>query len=197
MLTDLHYFLQTRRALTHFAPYRKTMSELIPVLSQDVIARKVADIARRISADYRHRSLVIICVLKGAFVFAADLVRLVDLPQVEIDFTQLSSYGAASDTSGQIRLLKDITLDIRGKNVLIVDDILDTGLSLQFLYRHLLARQPQSLKICVMIDKQERRRADIHADYTCHTTRSGFLVGYGLDFAENYRHLAGLYHLKQ
>jgi hypoxanthine phosphoribosyltransferase len=171
------------------------MPELIPVLGKDAIARKVAAVARRISADYGQRPLVLICVLKGAFVFTADLAREITLPQVEIDFAQLASYGAACDSSGQVRILKDIATDIQDKDVLIVDDILDTGLSLDFFRRHLLARRPRSLKICVMIDKQERRQVEIQADYACHTTRSGFLVGYGLDFAENYRHLPGLYHL--
>lgn len=172
------------------------MPELIPILGKNAIARKVASIARQITSDYDHGALVIIGVLKGAFIFTADLARRIELPEVEVDFVQLASYGGTCDSSGCVTVRKDITADIEGKHVLIVDDILDTGLSLDFLRRHLLSRKPQSIKICVMVNKLERRRIDIQADYVCHTTQSGFLVGYGLDFAERYRHLSGLFHLK-
>lgn len=172
------------------------MPELLPVLDRDAIARKVDDVARQISSDYRNADLVVIGVLKGAFIFMADLTRRLDVNRMAIDFVQLASYGHKSDSSGKIDLLKDIEIDIRGKDVLIVEDILDTGLTLKYLKQHLLRRHPLSVKTCVLIDKKERRRADVNAEYVCHIAAEGFLVGYGLDYAESYRNLPGIFNLK-
>ena len=170
------------------------MPELIPVLDQDTIARKVADVARQISSDYQHAELVLIGVLKGAFVFMADLIRQLNLSEVVVDFVQLASYGSKSKSSGAISLLKDLTVDIRDKDVLICEDILDTGITMDFLYKHLLASKPRTIKICTLIDKRERREIQVEADYVCHNAE-GFLVGYGLDYAEIYRNLPGIYQL--
>ena len=172
------------------------MSELIPVLDKDTIARYVADIAKQISDDYHDGDLVIIGVLKGAFVFMADLIRHLTLKSLTIDFIRLSSYGDGVDPTGKVRIIHDIETDISNKDVLIVDDIYDTGGTMAFLYRHLQAHRPRTIRICTFIDKTERRQTRLQPDYVCHKIEQGFLVGYGLDYAEAYRHLPGLYKLK-
>ena len=172
------------------------MPDLIPVLEKNDIDQAVAKLAARISSDYRDGDLVAVAVLKGAFVFLADLVRKLTIP-VTIDFVRLASYGSQTATSGNIRLTKDIEIDIRDKDVLIVEDIVDTGLSLTFLVDHLNGFQPRSVRICALVDKRERRQQHLTVDYVGSVVDQGFLVGYGLDFAERYRHLPGIYHLKQ
>lgn len=172
------------------------MPDLIPVLDKETIAQKVDDIARQISADYKDADLIIICVLKGAFVFMADLIRRLDIDNFGIDFIRLASYGSESCSSGRISLLKDIETDIRDKDVLIVEDILDTGRTLNYLHQYLKEAAPRSIETCVLIDKRERRETEIEARYVCHKVQSGFLVGYGLDYAETYRNLPGIYNLK-
>lgn len=172
------------------------MPELTLVLDRETIARKVAGVARDISTDYRESELVLIGVLKGAFVFLADLMRRLSLEHVSVDFVRLASYGASADSCGTVCLLNDIAIDVRNKDVLIVEDILDTGLTVAFLKEHLLQFHPRSVKLCAFIDKDERRQVALAADYTCHRVEKGFLVGYGLDYAEGYRHLPEVYHLK-
>ena len=172
------------------------MPELIPVLNKDAIAEKVADAARKISFDYKDGDLILIGVLKGAFVFLADLIRQLTIEKFSIDFVRVSSYGDGTETSGNIRIIMDIETDINGKDVLLVEDIIDSGLTIAYLYEQLKLRQPRSIKICTMIDKLERRQNDVHPDYACHKMDSGFIVGYGLDYAESYRNLPGLYHIK-
>jgi hypoxanthine phosphoribosyltransferase len=171
------------------------MPELTLVLNKETIAEKVAEVAREISVDYKEADLVLIGVLKGAFVFMADLIRQLDVEQLAIDFVRLASYGNDCQSTGCLRLLKDFELDIQNKDVLIVEDILDTGLTVAYLKQHLDRFNPRSVKVCAFIDKYERRQVPLKADYACHESRTGFLVGYGLDYAENYRHLPGLYHL--
>lgn len=172
------------------------MPELIPVLDKDAIAGYVADVAKQISNDYQEGYLVIIGVLKGAFVFMADLIRQLTLKSFAIDFIRLASYGNGVESSGQVRIIHDVETDLKGKDVLIVEDIIDTGLTLDYLYRYLQARKPRTIKICTLIDKSERRQTELQPDYVCHKTKQGFLVGYGLDFAEAYRNLSGIYSLK-
>jgi hypoxanthine phosphoribosyltransferase len=172
------------------------MPELTPVLDRTAIAQRVADVARQISIDYKDADLVMIGVLKGAFIFLSDLIRQVDVERLAIDFIRVASYESALETSGRIQMSKDIEIDINGKDVLIVEDILDSGLTLSYLVRHLEQRKPKSIKICTLIDKRERRQADIPVNYVCHTVEKGFLVGYGLDYAEAYRHLPEVYELK-
>jgi hypoxanthine phosphoribosyltransferase len=172
------------------------MPELIPVLNKDAIAEKVADVAREISSDYKDGDLVLIGVLKGAFVFLADLIRELTIEKLSIDFVCVSSYGDGTETSGEIRILKDIETDVTGKDVLLVEDIVDSGLTIAYLHEILKIRQPRSIKICTMIDKLERRQNDVQPDYVCHKMQSGFVVGYGLDYAESYRNLPGLYQIK-
>lgn len=171
------------------------MHELIPVLKKDVISMKVAEVARRISADYKDSELVLVGILKGAFVFMSDLMRCLTIP-VEIDFICASSYGSDTSSSGKINLTKELGIDIKNKNVLVVEDIVDTGITLAHLIIYLKSFGPKSLKICAMLDKRERRKVDIKTDYSCHVVESGFLVGYGLDYAEKYRNLPEIYQLK-
>jgi hypoxanthine phosphoribosyltransferase len=173
------------------------MSERITVLSEEEIAEKIALVAKQISSDYRGEELILIAILKGAFIFCADLIRKLTLESVKVDFLRAASYGSGTTSSEEVKLVKDIDIDIKGKHVLIVEDIVDTGRTLSFLVEHMRLRKPKSVRICAMIDKRERRKIDIRVDYACHTVAEGFLVGYGLDFAEDYRNLPGLYHLKQ
>jgi hypoxanthine phosphoribosyltransferase len=173
------------------------MSELVTVLSDEEIAEKITQVAKRISVDYRGMELIVVAILKGAFIFCADLVRKLDLEKVKVDFLRAASYGSGTTSSAEVKLIKDIDIDIMGKHVLIVEDIVDTGLTLSFLVEHMRLRNPKSIRICTLIDKKERRKTDIRVNYACHTVSEGFLVGYGLDLAEDYRNLPGLYHLKQ
>jgi hypoxanthine phosphoribosyltransferase len=171
------------------------MRELIPVLTADEIHLLVKKIAQQISADYRDHELALVAVLKGSFIFLADLIRQMTIP-VKIDFLQAGSYGAGMASSGTVRFVKDIALDIRGRDVLLVEDIVDTGRTVNRILDHLRSFQPRSLKLCALIDKRERRETDVSIGYCGHVTEKGFLVGYGLDYAEDYRHLPGIYHLK-
>ncbi|MDD4464800.1 MAG: hypoxanthine phosphoribosyltransferase [Desulfobacterales bacterium] len=171
------------------------MSELVPVLTKEEIDEKVRAISRRISNDYKDHELVIVSVLKGSFIFLADLVRYLTIP-VQIDFVRTSSYGSGTVSAGSIVLSKDIELDIKGKDVLIVDDIVDTGLTLSYLIEHLRSFGPRTVRICALLAKHERRQIAVQVDYVCHEFMQGFLVGYGLDYAEAYRHLPAIYHLK-
>lgn len=169
--------------------------ELIPVLDRQTIAQLVCDLGAKISEDYRGRPLVLIGVLKGAFIFLSDLVRSLQIP-VEIDFIQVASYGSGTASSGEIRLCKPVDVDVRNKDVLLVEDIVDTGLTLQFLLDYLSAMEPASLNVCAMIDKRERRRTGVSIAYAAHRTQEGFLVGYGLDYDQKYRELPEIYHLQ-
>ena len=171
------------------------MPELIPVLSKDEINKAVADIAKKISSDYKGNELVMIGILKGAFVFISDLIRYMTIP-VQIDFIRVASYGTDSSSSGKIKLLKELELNIRNKHVLVIEDIVDTGLTLSYLLDYLKSFKPESVKVCTLINKKERRKISIEPDYACHVAKEGFLVGYGLDYAEDYRELPAVYHLK-
>ena len=166
------------------------------LFSRDVIQKRVRELAGQISKDYDGRELIIIGVLKGAFIFMADLIREISIP-CRIDFTRLASYGTGSDSSGKVVMTKDIETSIKGKDILIVEDILDTGLTLQYLVDWLKERNPQSLKICVLLDKRKRRKVSFEADYVGFTIDDGFVVGYGLDFNEKYRFSPDIYVIKQ
>lgn len=171
------------------------MSELVPVLTKNVIDKKVAEVALKISNDYKGRDLVLVGILKGAFVFMSDLMRCLSVP-VQLDFVCASSYGDGTTTSGSVKVTKEIGIDIKGKEILIIEDIVDTGLTLTFLIDYLKSLGPTSVKVCTLIDKRERRKAEIKIDYSCHVVEEGFLVGYGLDYAEDFRNLPEIYHLK-
>ena len=171
------------------------MPELIPFLNKNDIDNMVARVARRISSDYQDRELILIGILKGAFVFLSDLVRHLTIP-VKLDFIRVCSYGSDVSSSGNIRLTKEIEIDVNNKDVLLVEDIVDTGLTLSFIIDYLKTFNPKTVKICALLDKHERRSENIKIDYACHEAAEGFLVGYGLDYNEDYRYLAGIYHLK-
>ena len=171
------------------------MGALVPVLTKDAIDKKVAEVAQKISDDYKGRELVLVGILKGAFVFMSDLMRCLTVP-VKLDFVCASSYGIGTTTSGNIKLTKELGLDIRGKDVLVIEDIVDTGITLAYIINYLESFGPASVKVCALLDKRERRKVEIKIDYSCHVVEEGFLVGYGLDHAEEYRNLPGIYHLK-
>jgi hypoxanthine phosphoribosyltransferase len=168
--------------------------KLVPVLSRAEIAQKVKALARQISDDYADKDLCLIGVLNGVFVFLADLVRELSVP-VQIDFVRLSSYGSGTVSSGTVHTTKEIELDIRDRDVLVIEDIIDSGLTVDFLLKYLRRFHPKSVKVCAFIDKTERRQVEVPIDYVGHTTESGFLVGYGLDFNQQYRHLPEVYYL--
>ncbi len=174
--------------------YVMPVSELSPVLSEEEIRKRVAALAQQISADYSGEPLVLIGVLKGAFVFMADLVRQMSVP-VEIDFIRASSYGHCSSSSGDVRLTEELRTELKGRHVLIVEDILDTGLTIDRLVSCISAHEPLSVRVCACVDKKERRQKDFEADYVCFSVKRGFLVGYGLDYAEKYRYLPAIYAL--
>jgi len=171
------------------------MPEFIPVLKKDEINKLVIDVARKISSDYMDRELVLIGVLKGAFVFLSDLIRNLTIP-VKIDFVGISSYGNETSSSGKIQITKSIEVNIKNKNVLVVEDIIDSGLTSAWLVDYLKSFQPETVNVCTLIDKRERRETQTQIDYTCHVVKEGFLIGYGLDYAEDYRNLPEIYHLK-
>ncbi len=171
------------------------MPEFIPVITKSEIQDRVAALGERISADYKGKDLVLIGVLKGAFIFLSDLIRHITVP-IKIDFIRAASYGDDTETSGCIKLSKDVEIDLRDKHVLLVEDIIDTGLTLANLVDYLKSLGLKSIKTCALVDKRERRQAAVSVDYACHIVEEGFLVGYGLDYAEDYRHLPEIYHLK-
>ena len=171
------------------------MSELRQVISQEEIQNRVRELGAQITRDYQGRPVVFIGVLKGAFIFLADLVRAVNLSDVEIDFVRLASYGKSDTSSGEVKITKDIELTIKGKDVIIVEDIVDTGYTLKYLEEVLRLHEPRSVKVCCLIDKAERRKAEVNIDYCGFKVPKGFLVGYGLDFAEKWRHLPGIYEI--
>ena len=168
---------------------------MVPVLSRAEIAQHVSTLAWRISQDYAEKDLVVIGILKGAFIFLADLVRELTIP-VEIDFVRLASYGSDTSSSGHVQITKEIELDISGRHVLIVEDIIDSGLTIAYLLDYLKQFRPKSIRLCALIDKTERREVKISTHYVGHVVERGFLVGYGLDFDEKYRALPEIYHLE-
>jgi hypoxanthine phosphoribosyltransferase len=173
-----------------------TTEKLSVLLSKQEIARRVEELAGAISRDYQDRKILLICVLKGATVFLSDLMRLLRVP-VEVDFIAVSSYGADTATSGVVRILKDLDRSIQGKDVLVVEDIVDTGLTLSYLRENLLSRQPRSLKVVTLLDKPARRRVECNPDYCGFAIPDRFVVGYGLDYNEDYRQLPDLCILHQ
>jgi len=158
------------------------------LLKRSAIQKRIAAMGRQISRDFRGERVHLIGVLKGACIFLSDLVRTVDL-EVSIDFMAVSSYGKGQQTSGQVRLNKDLDSSIEGLNVILVEDILDTGLTLNYLLRVLQQRKPRTLRIAALLDKPSRRIKEVHADYVGFKIPNEFVVGYGLDYAERYRNL--------
>lgn len=158
------------------------------LLTEEQIAKKVEEIAKQIEKDFKGEELLVVGILKGASVFVSDLIRKIDL-DVNIDFMSVSSYGKSTESSGVVKILKDLDVNIEGKNVLVVEDIIDSGLTLSKLVDVLETRNPKTLKLCTLLDKPERRKAKIPVDYVGFTIEDNFIVGYGIDWAEKYRNL--------
>ena len=158
------------------------------LIEADALQQRVAELGEEISADYAGRDLLLVAVLKGAVFFMADLMRHLTIP-CEIDFMAISSYGDSTDSSGVVRILKDLDINIEGRHVLVVEDIIDSGLTLSYLIRNLEAREPATLEICALLTKPERREIDVPVRYVGFEIPNRFVIGYGLDFAERYRNL--------
>ncbi|WMJ24448.1 hypoxanthine phosphoribosyltransferase [Paludicola sp. MB14-C6] len=158
------------------------------LISEKELSQKVEELGRQISQDYKDKNLLMVSVLKGSIVFMADLMRAIDV-YAEIDFMSVSSYGGGTKTTGVVKILKDLDINLEGRDLLIVEDILDSGLTLSYIKSILLERQPSSIKICTLLDKPERRQSEIVADYIGFQVPDEFVVGYGLDYDERYRNL--------
>lgn len=158
------------------------------LLSEEQLAKRILEIGAEITADYAGKEILMIGVLRGAVLFMADLARAIKVP-VAIDFMAVSSYGAGTSSSGVVRILKDLDEDVEGKHVLVVEDIIDSGLTLNYLVDNLKSRQPASIKICTLLNKPDRRKVDVDIAYNGFTIPDHFVIGYGLDYAEKYRNL--------
>jgi hypoxanthine phosphoribosyltransferase len=166
------------------------------ILGRKEIAHRVKELAAQISRDYAGQDLLMVGILKGAFIFLADLSRALEFP-VQVDFVRLLSYGTGTESTGEVHITKDVELPVKGRHVLIVEDIVDAGFTLDFLLGHLASHKPASLKICCLIDKRERRQVEVPLDYVGFTVEKGFLVGYGLDCAEKFRTLPEVYEIME
>lgn len=158
------------------------------LISNEEIQAKIAEMGRTISEDYQGRDLLLVCVLKGAFMFLADLMRHITIPH-EIDFMATASYGRSTESSGIVRILKDLNTNVEGRDILVTEDIVDTGLTLKYLLRLLRDRNPASLRVCCLLDKKARRKVEVPLDYVGFTVPNEFVVGYGLDYGGLYRNL--------
>jgi hypoxanthine phosphoribosyltransferase len=170
-------------------------SQLKILIGRDEIAKVVNKMAREIERDYQDKQPLLVSVLKGSFMFTADLIRQIDLP-LELDFVRLSSYGPARESSGKVRITQGVKTPIKGRDVLVVEDIIDTGITISFLLDYLKNKQPASLKVCTLTDKPSRRRAPVPIDYRGFTVPNQFIVGYGLDCDQKFRNLPDIYTLE-
>ena len=171
------------------------LDEVSILFSQEQIKARVKELGEQITRDYQGQNLLVIGVLKGAFVFMADLIREINLP-VEVDFISVSSYGASTVSSGEVRITKDLDHSVEGKSVLLVEDIVDTGLTLNYIEEIFQKRNPANVKICCLLDKPSRRRSSVAAEYVGFTIEDLFVVGYGLDYAGKYRNYPAVCILK-
>ena len=158
------------------------------LIDAETLQARIRELGEEINADYAGRELLLVGVLKGAVFFMADLMRTITVP-CEIDFMAISSYGASTDSSGVVRILKDLDINIEGRHVLVIEDIIDSGLTLSYLIRNLESREPASLEVCALLTKPERREIEVDVRYTGFEIPNRFVIGYGLDFAERYRNL--------
>ncbi len=158
------------------------------LLSREQLHEKVLQLAAEITEDYRGKDLLAVCILKGSIIFFSDLIRAIELP-LETDFVAISSYGHSTSSSGVVRILKDLDQNIQDRHVLVVEDIIDSGLTLKYLLENLSSRKPKSLHVCTLLDKPERRTVEIETAYNGFSIPDRFVVGYGLDYAEKYRNL--------
>lgn len=158
------------------------------LISEKELAHRIAELGRQITEDFAGEEVLMVGILKGSVPFLADLIRRVEL-DVKIDFMSVSSYGASTKSSGVVRILKDLDTGVEGRNVIIVEDIVDSGLTLQYLKEYLNGRKPKALKVCTLLDKPEGRQVEIEPDYKCFTVGNQFIVGFGLDYDQKYRNL--------
>lgn len=158
------------------------------LFSEEQLKQRVCEMGEQITADYQGKEPLLISILRGSYIFMADLTRCIDLP-CSVDFMAVSSYGKGVSSSGQVQITKDLSEDIEGKDIIVVEDILDSGNTLYYLMKILQARHPASIRLCTLLDKPDRRVKDITADYTGFSIPDAFVVGYGLDWAEKYRNL--------
>jgi hypoxanthine phosphoribosyltransferase len=188
-MTTLPRVATPAQALANAAAKGQGASEVGEVLvSAEALQRRVAELGEQIARDYSGKSLLLVGVLKGAVFFLSDLMRFIDIP-VEVDFMAVASYGSATDSSGVVRILKDLDAAIDGRDVLIVEDIVDSGLTLQYLMRNLGSRNPRTLEVCALLVKPARRKVELPTKYIGFEIEDRFVVGYGLDYAERYRNL--------
>ncbi len=180
--------LPLRNAIARAESLARDKERVIELLSRQAIEERLAQLGAQITADYLTRDLVLVGVLKGSFVFLADLCRHIDLP-IGCDFLGLSSYGEGTETSGVVKITSDLSKPIADKDVLIVEDIVDTGLTMSYLLENLATRKPRSVKICALLHKPARMRKPVQIDYLGFSIPDAFVVGYGLDYAERYRNL--------
>ena len=166
------------------------------IINEDELSAIVKDLGKRISEDYKDKDMLLVSILKGSVIFMADLMRAISIP-CNIDFMAVSSYGSGAKTTGVVKIIKDLDQSIEGKDLLIVEDILDSGKTLNYLREILLARNPASIRICTLFDKPDRREVDVYADYIGSKVPNEFIVGYGLDYDEYYRNLPYIGALKR
>jgi hypoxanthine phosphoribosyltransferase len=158
------------------------------LLSEEQLQAKINELGRVLSNDYEGKNPLVICVLKGSFVFTAELIKRLNIP-IEIDFISLSSYGSGTESSGKVRVMKDLDVSVEGRHVLVVEDIIDTGLTMSYFTDLLVRRDAASVKVVTLLDKPERRKIDMKADYSGFTIPDAFVVGFGLDYSEKFRNL--------
>jgi hypoxanthine phosphoribosyltransferase len=181
--------LQTHKLTPEHLPQMKV------IITVDQLRERIAELGTQIDADFKDETPVLIGLLKGSFIFLADLCRALTIPHL-VDFMAIGAYGGGTSPSGAVRLLKDLSVNITGRSVLVVEDIIDSGLTLAYIRRLLLARQPKRLAIVTLLDKKERRQTDLPIEYVGFEIGAGFVVGYGLDLAERYRHLPDINELE-
>ncbi len=172
----------------------KLKHKIQPLITEETLQARIRELGEEITRDYQDKNLAVIAVLKGSFLFVADLVRAIDLP-LNVDFLGLSSYGNRTTTSGVVKITKDLSEPIGAKDVLVVEDIIDTGLTMQYLLDNLSTRKPQSVRVCTLLHKPCNKEVDVPIHYTGFTIENHFVVGYGLDLAEYYRNLPYIGHI--
>lgn len=165
------------------------LEKLDVLIDEERLQERIKEIAKKIESDYNGEEILLICILKGAVYFAVDLSKNIKESFVTLDFMKVSSYGNNFETSGNVEFIMDISEDIKGKNVIVVEDIIDSGYTLNFIKKHLSKKNPKSLKLCVLLDKKERREIEVNVDYTGFEIENKFVVGYGLDYEQQYRNL--------
>ncbi len=178
------------------APSKMEERPLRPLITRSRLRRRVRELAAEIRRDYADRRPVLVAVLKGTFVFLADLVRALSIP-LEVDFISASSYGAGTKSKGEVTIVHDLTAEVAGRHVLLLEDIVATGLTLEVIRHHLLARQPADLRVCALLAREKALAAGVHIDYLGFAVPEGFVVGYGIDWAEQYRQLPEIFVLEE